>query len=190
MSKARKTTLPWLTAGILLSLLIILLVLHGLTGQVYITDSEGIRESADTILNTIRTGDWQTLNSRIVGNPGIFPETGEDGSVENLIWKAYQNSLQWTFEDCYTVDGPYITQSLTVTCLDIPGIANAITGLPDTGSESQQEELLLNAAEQVLAAEPPLVTRQITLTFLREAGQWNLIPNRVLLMLLSGFTAH
>lgn len=192
MLQTKNTALPWLTLGMLLSLVVLLVVSAGLAGQVTITDSGGIPAAADAVMNSIRSGDWQALDEMIAGSPGITPETGEENSVEQMIWEAYQNSLQWTCADTYQPDGRYVTLDISVTCLDIPGVTDAITGIlgESSADENQRELLLQSTAEQVLKSEAPVKTSQITLIFLREKSQWKLIPNRALQALLSGFTVH
>lgn len=192
MIQKKKSALPWLTLGMLLSLAVLLVVYTGLSGQVFIKDSEGIPAAADAVMNSIRSGDWQALDEMIAGSPGIAPETGEENSVEQMIWKAYQNSLQWTYDDSCHPDGRYVTLDISVTCLDIHGGTDAIAGiLEESAADENQRELLLHStAQQVLKSDPPVKTSRITLTFQREHSQWKLTPNRALQALLSGFTVH
>ncbi len=192
MLQTKKSALPWLTLGLLLSLVVLLVVSTGLTGQVTVTDSDGIPAAADAVMNSIRSGDWQALDEMIAGSPGIAPETGEENSVEQMIWKAYQNSLQWTCADTFHPDGRYVTLDISVTCLDIHGVTDAIAEILEESAagENQRQLLLHSAAEQVLKSDPPVKTSQITLSFLREQRQWKLIPDRALQTLLSGFTVH
>lgn len=192
MLQTKKSTLPWLAAGILLSLLIFLVVSGGLSGKVWIADSAGIPEAADSVMHSIRNGDWKNLSAMIAGNPGIAPVTGEQASAESMIWKAYQDSLQWTCADTYDLDGARVTQNIAVSCLDIRAVTDSMTEIlaESAPDETNRIELLREAARQVLESDPPAATHQITLTFLREAGQWKLIPDRTLQMLLSGFTVR
>lgn len=192
MIQKKKSALPWLILGMLLSLAVLLVVYTGLSGQVFIKDSEEIPAAAYAVMNSIRSGDWQALDEMIAGSSGIAPETGEENSVEQMIWKAYQNSLQWTCADNCHPDGRYVTLDISVTCLDIHGVTDAIAEILEESAvgENQRQLLLHNAAEQVLKSDPPVKTSQITLSFLREQRQWKLIPDRALQTLLSGFTVH
>ena len=182
----------WFAAGLLLSFLAFLVIWWGLAGRVFITDSEGLQDAANSVMNSIHTGDWATLTQLVAGNTALSPETGGEGSSEKLIWDSYCSSLQWTCADALTVHGPYVSLKVTVACLDIPGItesmAERMKSTPATVSETQTQ-ILKNAAEQILNTDAPRKEQEITLTFFREQKQWKLVPDRGLQALLSGFTA-
>lgn len=195
MTQAKKHTLLWLAAGLLCSLLALLVVWTGLSGKVWITDPEGIPEAADAVMNSIRTGDWAGLTDMVLGSPALTPPAADADSAESRIWEAYRKSLQWTCAESFGVQDSSITQKVSVTCLDIPGVTDAISKiLSDSGSDgfdtASQTELLRRAATQVLESQVPMLRREITLTFQREQGRWMLVPNHALLTLLSGFTVR
>lgn len=193
MLYTRKSTLLWLTGGIIFSLLVLLVVSGGLAGNVTIADPEGIPEAAEAVMNHIREGSWQALEEMVSGHPGITPITGTPGSPEHRIYDAFRSSLQWTLEDTFELQGSYITQKLTVTCLDIQAVTEAMAAvMADTGSNTDlsQQGLLQSAAQQVLEQELPVIQREVTLTFRREQGLWQLVANKELQALLSGFTVH
>lgn len=191
MTNAKKQTLLWLFAGLVFSLLTLLVIWTGLSGKVWITDPEGIPEAADAVMDSIQTGDWAGLEEMVLGNPELAPNVGVQCSAERMIWDAYRNSLRWSCEEPYRIQGSLISQTVSVTCLDIPGVTDAISktlSSPDsTGIEAAtQTELLRTVAAHVLESELPMFRREITLTFQRNQGHWMLVPNNALLMLLSG----
>lgn len=190
----KKSAKLWTAAGLLLSLLVLLVVSGGLAGKVFVTDPEGIPQAAEAVMNCIRTGAWTDLELLVSGGPSLDLMTGKEDTAEGLIWNAYQQSLQWVCEEGYDVREARVTQQVTVTCLDINGVTNAIVQIvPEpaysvSGSQDQRQALR-SAAQQVLNSSPPTMQRTVTLTFVRENGQWRVIPNHALLALLSGFTA-
>jgi len=189
MTHRRIKTMLWITAGLLMSLAVLLVVLNGLSGQMWITDSQGIPVAADAVMNCIQTGNWDHLQTLVADNPELFPSTGEEGSVDHMIWTAYQQSLQWHCADEFQIRGSHIEQNLTVSCLDISALIREMTEIhPELPSDLSEEQALLAAAEQILKSDMPIMSKTITLTFTREAGQWKMIPNNSLLALLSGFT--
>ena len=192
MTKANKQTLLWFSAGLVFSFLTLLVIGTGLSGKVWITGPEEIPDAVDAVMTSIQTGDWVRLEEMISGNPELTPKVGAADSAEKMIWDAYRNSLQWSCEEPFRIHSSLITQKVSVTCMDIPGITDAISktlSSPDsTGIEAAtQTELLHTVAAHVLESELPMIRREITLTFQRGMGRWMLVPNNALLMLLSGF---
>lgn len=188
MIQAKKLTLIWLALGLIFSLLVMITVFTGLSGKVYVTEPEGIRNTAETLLEAVRTGSWDSLNETIMGQTSLAPALGEVGSAQQLIYEAYQESLQWTIQDDFVVQGPYITQKIMVSCLDIPQITREISRiLEDIDVDS---DTLRSAAETVLKGQPQTSVHELTLTFQRKDHQWRVVPNSALQSLLSGFITH
>lgn len=191
MTATKKNTLLWSAAGFLLSLLVVLTVLGGLAGTVLVTDPEGIPEAADALLTTIRAGDWASLEALVSGDPALEPVPGDPDSAESRIWNAYRQSLQWSCEEGFDLQGSGVIQRVTVTCLDISAVTGKMAQILSRSPASdpqEQPQALLAAAEQVLSEELPTIQEEITLAFSRENGQWKAVPDNALLALLSGFT--
>lgn len=195
MKRAKITTFLWFSLGIFFALLVLLVVRSGLAGNVLVVDPEGIPEAADAVLNCIHTGNWQELEELVSGKPSLTPFTGEADSAEAILYDAFRESLQWTCEEAYRIQGSLVTQAMTVTCLDIRGVTDAMAvilaesnAFEATGQE--QARLLQAAAKQVLETQTPITQSSITLTFRREQERWMLVPNNAFKTLLSGFTAH
>ena len=153
MTKANKQTLLWLFAGLVFSLLTLLVIWTGLSGKVWITDPEGIPETADAIMDSIQTGDWAALEEMVLGSPSLTPRVGAPDSAEKMIWDAYRNSLQWSCEEPFRIHGSLITQKISVTCMDIPDITDSISTVLSSSDSNEfdaatQTELLRIAAEQ------------------------------------------
>lgn len=190
MIQHNKTALLWLSVGLLFSLLVLLVIYEGLAGKVWVTNPEEIPDTANAVMNSVQTGDWYTLEDIVWGNARLSPEIGETGSAEEIIYTAYRKSLLWTCDESFDIRNEYVTQKITVTCLDIPAVTEAITGiLSESVLNTEEYPVLLSAAEEVLKSDPPMKQHEISLTFLCENGQWLLVPNNALLALLSGFTA-
>ncbi len=189
MTRKTVKTMLWTIAGLMLSLAVLLVVLSGLSGQIFITDAHGITEAADDVMDSIQNGDWEQLNALLAADEELILQTGEDGTVERLIWTAYQDSLQWCCADSYEIQGSNVTQKITVTCLDIAELSEKMMViLPQLLEHSEREQALMAAAEQALESEPPVMQKEITMTFVRNNGQWKVVSNSALLALLSGFT--
>ena len=195
MTKANKQTLLWFSAGLVFSFLTLLVIGTGLSGKVWITGPEEIPDAVDAIMDSIQAGDWAALEEMDLGNPELAPNVGVQGSAERMIWDAYRNSLQWSCEEPFRIHGSLITQKVSITCMDIPSITDAISTMlssaDSTGFDAAtQTEFLHTVAAHVLESELPMIRREITLTFQRNQGHWMLVPNNALLKLLSGFIVH
>lgn len=192
MTKANKQTLLWFSAGLVFSFLTLLVIGTGLSGKVWITGPEEIPDAVDAVMTSIQTGDWVRLEEMVSGNPELTPKVGAEDSAEKMIWDAYRDSLQWSCEEPFRIHGSLITQKVSITCMDIPSITDAISTMlssaDSTGFDAAtQTEFLHTVAAHVLESELPMIRREITLTFQRNQGHWMLVPNNALLMLLSGF---
>ena len=192
MTKANKQTLLWFSAGLVFSFLTLLVIGTGLSGKVWITGPEEIPDAVDAVMTSIQTGDWVRLEEMVSGNPELTPKVGAADSAEKMIWDAYRDSLQWSCEEPFRIHGSLITQKVSITCMDIPSITDAISTMlssaDSTGFDAAtQTEFLHTVAAHVLESELPMICREITLTFQRNQGHWMLVPNNALLKLLSGF---
>ena len=193
MTRRKTNTILWTFSGLLLSLAVLLVVLSGLSGQILVTDADGIPDAAESVMAAIHSGNWEDLEALVADANELAPETGDENSAHHLIWDAYRNSLRWSCEDGYGIGGSHVTQKVTVTCLDIPALTDAMARilpeLSDNAINMTAEQALSAATEAVLRQELPLTEEKITLSFVRKNGQWLLIPDNTLLALLSGFTA-
>lgn len=195
MTKANKQTLLWFSAGLVFSFLTLLVIGTGLSGKVWITGPEEIPDAVDAVMTSIQTGDWVRLEEMVSGNPELTPKVGAADSAEKMIWDAYRDSLQWSCEEPFRIHGSLITPKVSITCMDIPSITDAISTMlssaDSTGFDAAtQTEFLHTVAAHVLESELPMIRREITLTFQRNQGHWMLVPNNALLKLLSGFIVH
>lgn len=192
MTQGKKDTFLWFASGLFLSLLILLVVFRGLSGNIFITNPEGIPETANAVLTCIQTGSWDDMDKLISGNPVLDPSTGVAVSAEGILFQAFQESLQWTFEEEFKVQHAYITQRITITCLDIPETTNTMAQILNDGPTVEDPmywaQIMAEAAEQVLKEGAPCINRELTLTLRRENGTWVVVPDQEFLHLLSGFT--
>ncbi len=174
-----------------MSLAVLLVVLSGLSGQVWVTEPEAIEQSADAVMTAVRDSDWEKLSELVLDQPVLNPQTGDENTAECLIWNAYRQSLQWYIEKDYEIQNSGMIQELTVTCLDISALTKQINGiLAESATDHERESAMPAAVKQALNAEMPMMKKTVTLKFVSKEGKWQLVPNQSLLALLSGFTAN
>lgn len=193
MTRRKKRIICWTITGLLFALSVLLVVLSGLTGQTWITDSGGIPVAADAVMTAIRNGDWNTLETLVLNVQNLSPQVDGENSVQMLVWDAYLDSLQWSCLDTFEVQGAKVTQQLTVTCLDISTVtgymAEILPEISDNALNITSDQALCQAAEAALSRKLPLTQHEVTLSFVRRDEWWKLVPNNALLALLSGFSA-
>ena len=169
--------------------MLLFVVFSGLSGKVLVTDAEEIPLTADKILDALQKGDWTALSGMVSGTPLLEPDTGKEDSPEKRLYEAYRESLQWTVSQDFEIRDRYVCQKVTVTCLDITAVTQAMAETLEQAAATDPK-LVSSAAEQILNANPPYLQREITLHFLREKQQWHVVPDSALLALLSGFLSH
>lgn len=190
MLRTKKSLQLWLLAGLILSLLALLVVAGGFAGNVLIVNPEEIPDAADAVMNCIQKGDWQSLRELVAGNPDLTPILDEKDSAEAVLWEAYRESLEWYCrEPLDTRDNGLVAQNILVTCLDLRAAADAAASLLQ--ENPQKNALTLTAAvEQALEINVPTVTYDVRLSFLRRDGQWLLVPDKALQEILSAFAGR
>lgn len=193
MMHAKKHALLWLAGGLIFSLLAFWIVISGLSGNVMVTDPDLIRNTTDSVMTNLQSGNWSSLSKATVGCPSLAPAIGEEDSPEQIIYGAYLNSLEWTFPEAFHIQGTQVTQRISVTHLDILQLTDTLSQIlsEETASGPEdQMQILCSAVEQLLASDPPYTQQELTLTFLWENHQWCLLPDSAFLALLSGFVSH
>lgn len=193
MMHAKKHTLLWLAGGLIFSLLAFWIVISGLSGNVTVTDPDFIRNTADSVMTNLQSGNWNSLSKAIVGCPSLEPAIGEEDSPEQIIYGAYLKSLEWSFPEAFQIQGMQVTQRISVTHLDILRLTDTLSQILSEETAlgpEDQTQILCSAVEQLLASDPPYTQQELTLTFLWENHQWRLLPDSAFLALLSGFVSH
>ena len=193
MTRTTKLACLWFSGGILCSILVFLALGSGLSGHVFVSDPECIPESVDAVMGCIQTGSWEALEGMVLGRPSLVPNTGEEGSPEQILYRAYLESLQWHCQGDFLIQNAYITQNITVSCLDIPKLGSAAAAFLaesniffDNSEDLSQQ--LRSFTDKIVVEYAPIAEHTITLVFLRENGSWQLVPNAALQALISGFT--
>ena len=193
MNRTKNLTCLWFSGGIICSILVFLTLWSGLSGNIFVSDPECIPDSVDTVMRCIQSGNWEDLEEIVLGTSSLVPNTGEEGSPEQILYHAYQESLQWRCQGEFQIQDGYITQNITVSCLDIPKLGSAAAAflaessifLDNSEDLSQQ---LRSFTEKIVAEYAPITEHTLTLVFLMENGNWQLVPNAALQSLISGFT--
>lgn len=166
---------------------------------------EGVEEFAMEFLDTLDKGDFSGVEKCLYGSPdfGLDKEPATDTGKQ--LWQAYRDSVTVTYTDpCYS-EGTNIYQSAKVTTLDL---SSAMTKLNSTAAgilkttletaedptallnedgtipDALRQQALSQALTQVLS-EGKTVTREMKVRLVKQDGQWRVVPDGVLLAVLS-----
>ena len=161
---------------------------------------------ARSVLSTLEDGDFSAVEGYLYGKPSLGLDREPATTEGRELWNAYRDSIAVTTdENCYG-EGTNIYQTAQVTHMDI---AQTLSGLDRRAGEllketldaqenpaallgedgqipeKLKEELRRQALGEALA-EPKTVTAQITFQLVEQDGQWWVLPDQVMLDILSG----
>lgn len=207
----KRTTACWAAAGLIISLLTLFVLRYGTTHSgAVLVDSDPLIQAADQIMTCAAAGDYEALESLLYGAPQLGAAPEKDDSAQGQIWKAYLESMEYSFPgNCYPVDSN-IALDVHVKCLDISSVTDALQEIaPDLmtkkaasitdGSkvydsehnfrEAFLAEVMAESAAQVLKSGTQTMERTFSLQFTRSQGVWQALPTQELFQLLSGFVS-
>lgn len=193
--------------GMLLMAAAVVLCLLSRNAQPRMLESpEAASAQAQRMMDALCAGDYETAGSCMYGQPELGAGEPED-EVSRLLWDAFTGSLSYGFTGtCYVTDTG-IARNVSVTSLDVAKVTQSIPQLAKAllkekaeaaedpldllnGQNAYREELvkqaLLDAAEQALSADAETVTRDVTLNLIFRDGAWWVVPDPVLLQIISG----
>ena len=206
----KRATACWAIAGLLVSLCTLFVLRYGTThGPAVLVDAQSVTEAADQVMACAASGDYGALEELLYGAPHLGEAPQKDGSAQGLIWKAYLDSIEYSFGSCYAVDS-YMALDVCVTCLDIssvtaslqeiaPGLmakkAAQITDEKEVYDEAHNyredflAEVMAESAVQALGNQTKTMEQTFTLQLVRSDGTWQVVPTEDFLRFLSGFVS-
>lgn len=211
MEKMKRSVVLWLAAGVMVSLCTLAAVAYGVNSSpTVLVDSTEVLETAEQMLECVRSGDYDTLGQLLYGAPNLGTCPEESENAESLIWYAFLDSIQYQLPaECYALDSA-VALDVRVSCLDISAVTDSLqTIAPELLAQKAQEmdseqdiydeehnyredflsEVLRSATAQILAEQPQTMEREITLRLARSNDRWQVVPTEELLQFLSGFVS-
>ena len=162
---------------------------------------------ADAFAQVLNEGDLEKASQMIYGQPDL----GVAGSPEELqtaaVWEAFVSSLsfeytgQWQYADqALFREASVSSMNVSAFLENLPGLAQALVNQKIASAEeltevydesgSFREELvdgiLQQAVQQTLSQNTDVITREVTVKFVKRDGAWWLVPDQALLHALSG----
>ena len=156
------------------------------------------REAAETsqeLIQAISAGRMEQVSSLLYGNPSLTSEQENLGPAGKLLWEAYRSRLTCTPADVCRGTGTGAKQDVTITAIDLDStwalVENRASQLMEAQDgtadrEALARQMLLRAAQEVLAGDVPTVSRNVTWNLVLRDGQWWVLPEKTLSAALSG----
>ena len=190
MEKSKFTSFLWCIISLAVVLSIAAVTIDGLSGNtVSLVNPSILAEAAERTLECAKTGDFSQLRKMLSGTPQLGTPCGNGDSAEDLLWKAYLDSIQYDFPGTYDQSEALIELDVQISCLDISSAVEKM-GSPVLKPGQSRQEALRDAAALVLSDAPPTMTRAMKLQLTRSGNDWQVILNPPLQQLLSGFVSE
>ena len=206
----KRATACWAIAGLLVSLCTLFVLRYGTThGPAVLVDSQSVAEAADQVMACAAAGDYGALEALLYGAPHLGEAPQKDDSAQGLIWKAYLDSIEYSFGSCYAVDSN-MALDVCVTCLDISSVTDSIQEIApglmakkaaqitdenkvyDEAHNYREDflaEVMAESAAQALGNQAQTMEQTFTLLLVRSNGTWQVVPTEEFLRFLSGFVS-
>ena len=206
----KRATACWAIAGLLVSLCTLFVLRYGTThGPAVLVDSQSVAEAADQVMACAAAGDYGALEALLYGAPHLGEAPQKDDSAQGLIWKAYLDSIEYSFGSCYAVDSN-MALDVCVTCLDISSVTDSIQEIApglmakkaaqitdenkvyDEARNYREDflaEVMAESAAQALGNQAQTMEQTFTLLLVRSNGTWQVVPTEEFLRFLSGFVS-
>lgn len=195
--------------GVLFGLLLIATAVLGVSSRNAAPVLLGTAEQADArteaLMEAVCQQDYASAEALLVGNPSLTPERETANALSRVLWEAYGDSLSYAFTGSCHASGDGLSRYVTVTMLDIPAVLETLqaqssrlltskaaadleAAYDESGTYREEfvMEVLAEAAQQLLEAEAPLTSRELTLQLVCRNGQWLIQPDSALTDVLSG----
>ena len=206
----KRATACWAIAGLLVSLCTLFVLRYGTThGPAVLVDAQSVAEAADQVMACAAAGDYGALEALLYGAPHLGEAPQKDDSAQGLIWKAYLDSIEYSFGSCYAVDSN-MALDVCVTCLDISSVTDSIQEIApglmakkaaqitdenkvyDEAHNYREDflaEVMAESAAQALGNQAQTMEQTFTLLLVRSNGTWQVVPTEEFLRFLSGFVS-
>ena len=189
---------------------ILLCVFASQQKPVLISEPQGAASAAETLMEAVCRGDFETAAAAMEGNPDLGVDRDSADALGKLLWEEFLKTFSYEFKSrCYALNSG-MARDLTVTYLDIDSVIRSLGDrtqqllkqrveeaetLSDIYDENQNyreelvQEALLQAAQEALKKDPAMVTEELTLRMVHENGKWWVVPDAALIHVISCGTA-
>lgn len=169
--------------------------------------SDAALDCSDAVMEALNAGDFSRLEKRLYGQPDLGVDQEPETALAKQLWQAYRTQISMEYKGaCYSTESG-LSRDARVTMLNLPEVlektndrASALLQkkldaaeepellLEENGEvpQSLKNALMQQALTEVLAENPPVVIWDISVDLTCRDGQWWVVPDPVLLRMLSG----
>lgn len=168
---------------------------------------EEAQNQAESLMEAVSTGDYETAGSLILGNPDLGADRLPEEEAGIMIWNAFVDS--YTYElvgECYATDSG-VAQDIRVSYLDIGSVtanlrqrsqalleeriaqAEDIMDLYTEQNEFREDFVmaaLRDAVKDAIREDAKLVSMELTLNLVYRDGTWVIVSDDALMKAISG----
>lgn len=212
MKKIKRPAKLWILAGIILSLLTLMVTAYGTNSTPAIAMNSGVvAEAVAQTMDCVRSGDYDTLGSMLYSAPDLGEAPTATDDLESMILLTYLDSIQYQIISDVRASDSGVSVDVRINCMDISALSDAMQEIvPDLmnkiANEKGDEKLVYNedksyredfidqvlrtATEIVLADAPRTMDRDLTLDLVLSKGRWQVVPTDAFVQLLSGYVSE
>lgn len=171
---------------------------------------QAAQECAQSVMDSLCTGDYSQAESQLYGTPSLGLDRAPADEVGRMIWKAYTDSLEYTFDGEFYATDTGIGRNVVVTALDLTSvtstlkqrsqallehrvaIAQDVSQIYDENNEYREDfvmNVLFDAAYQSLQEDAQVKSQAVALNLVYKQGKWWVVPDAALFAAISGGTA-
>ena len=195
-------------AGTLAAVLGVWLCMENLDSiPVLLEPVEEAQKQAESLMEAVCEGDYETAGSLILGNPQLGVDRPPEEEAGELIWQALLDSYSYEMiGTCYATDSG-VAQNVRVTYLDLSSVtanlrdrsqrlmearilmAEDIMDIyteENTFREDFVMEALRDAVKEALREDARLITVELTLNLIYRDGTWMIVSDDALMQAISG----
>lgn len=198
-------------AGAALAALAVALSLGNLRADpVLVRVPDAAHSCAQSVMDSLCSGDYTAAEEKLYGTPSLGLDRVPTDEVGQLIWKAYADSLQYTFDGDFYATDTGIARNVVITALDLTSvtsplkersqallehrvaIAKDVSQIYDENNDYREDfvmNVLFDAAYQSLQEDAQYKSQSIALNLVYKQGKWWVVPDAALIAAISGGTA-
>lgn len=168
---------------------------------------EGVAEAAQTMLNAVCSGDYETAGACMYGSPRLGTGAESESETGRLLWDAFVKSLRYELVGDCVINESGVTQQVRIRTLDLASVtanlkersqtlltqkvaeAEDVSQIYDETNSYREEfvmEVLRMATEEAIEQDARYTNLDLMLEMVYEQGKWWVIPSQNLMNVISG----
>lgn len=174
---------------------------------ILVEQPQAARMQAAALLDAVCEEDMAKAGSLMYGTPSLGADRDPADAVGGLLWDAFIDSMAYEIQgECYATDSG-VALDVTITALDLNSVTATLKDRSQAKLEARVAEaenaedvydengdyredfvmqVLYDSAQDALAQDARMVSRDVTLSLVFDDGQWWIMPESSLLEAISG----